>query len=130
MVCCSHFTRRPYQKKEQQKGNEDDMQDYRHRRYLHWGILWIVLRLATRLFNNFLKMKKLIIIIALLIAEFSLQSFSSANSSKDTIVYICVTGKVYHSTKDCKGLSNATHKIEAVSLSEAKKTRRACKICY
>lgn len=44
--------------------------------------------------------------------------------------YICVTGKVYHSTKDCRGLSNATHKIKSVSLSEAQKTRRACKICY
>ena len=44
--------------------------------------------------------------------------------------YICVTGKVYHSTKECRGLSNATHKIEAVSLSEAQQTRRACKICY
>ena len=75
-------------------------------------------------------MKKLIIIIALFIAEFSLQSFSSANFSTDTIVYICTTGKVYHATKNCKGLSNATHQIKAVSLSEAKKTRRACKICY
>lgn len=51
-------------------------------------------------------------------------------SASETTVYICVTGKVYHSTKNCRGLSNATHKIEAVSLSEAKKTRRACKICY
>ena len=50
--------------------------------------------------------------------------------SYEQLVYICVTGKVYHSTKECRGLSNATHKIEAVSLSEAQKTRRACKICY
>lgn len=32
--------------------------------------------------------------------------------------------------KKCRCLSNDAHKIEAVSLSEAKKTRRACKICY
>lgn len=51
-------------------------------------------------------------------------------SSSEQLVYICVTGKVYHSTKECRGLSNATHKIKAVSLSEAQKTRRACKICY
>lgn len=31
---------------------------------------------------------------------------------------------------DCRGLSNATHKIKAVSLSEAQKTRITCKICY
>lgn len=46
------------------------------------------------------------------------------------LVYICVTGKVYHSTKECRGLSNATHTIKAVSLNEIQKTRRTCKICY
>ena len=61
-----------------------------------------------------------------MIAVFSLQAFNSA----DTIVYICVTGKVYHSTKDCRGLANATHKVKAISLSEARKTRRPCKIYY
>ena len=65
-----------------------------------------------------------------MIVTLALQSFTSETTSSDTTVYICVTGKVYHSTRDCRGLSNATHKIKAVSLSEAKKTRRACKICY
>ena len=55
---------------------------------------------------------------------------TSESSSSEQLVYICVTGKLYHSTKECRGLSNATHKIEAVSLSEAQKARRACKICY
>ena len=55
---------------------------------------------------------------------------TSEISSSEQLVYICVTGKVYHSTKDCRGLSNSTHKIKSVSLSEAQKTRRACKICY
>ncbi len=59
-----------------------------------------------------------------------LQSFTATTSSGDATVYICVTGKVYHSIKNCRGLRNATHKIKAVSLSEAQKTRRACKICY
>ena len=71
-------------------------------------------------------MKRFILIFVLMIAMFSLQSLNSA----DTIVYICVTGKVYHSTKDCRGLANAKHKIKAISLSEAQKTRRPCKICY
>ena len=65
-----------------------------------------------------------------MIVTLALQSFTSETKSSDTTVYICVTGKVYHSTRDCRGLSNATHKIKAVSLSEAKKTRRACKVCY
>ena len=45
------------------------------------------------------------------------------------LVYICVTSKVYHSTKECRGISNATHTIKAVSLNEVQKKRRACKIC-
>jgi hypothetical protein len=45
------------------------------------------------------------------------------------LVYICGTGKVYHSTKECRGLSNATHTIKAVSLNEVQKKRRDCKIC-
>lgn len=65
-----------------------------------------------------------------MIVTLALQSFTSETTSSDTTVYICVTGKIYHSTRDCRGLSNATHKIKAVSLSEAKKTRRACKVCY
>lgn len=65
-----------------------------------------------------------------MIVTLALQSFTSETTGSDTTVYICVTGKVYHSTRDCRGLSNATHKIKAVSLSEAKKTRRACKVCY
>lgn len=65
-----------------------------------------------------------------MIVTLALQSFTSETTSSYTTVYICVTGKVYHSTRDCRGLSNATHKIKAVSLSEAKKTRRACKVCY
>ena len=65
-----------------------------------------------------------------MIVTLALQSFTSETTGSDTTVYICVTGKVYHSTRDCRGLSNATHKIKAVSLSEVKKTRRACKVCY
>lgn len=65
-----------------------------------------------------------------MIVTLALQSFTSETTGSDTTVYICVTGKVYHSTRYCRGLRNATHKIKAVSLSEAKKTRRACKVCY
>ena len=59
--------------------------------------------------------------------------FSAPNiktNSSETTVYICVTGEVYHKYKDCRGLKNATSKIKAISLSDAKKTRRPCKICY
>lgn len=75
-------------------------------------------------------MKRAVKILSVMIVTLALQSFTSETTSSDTTVYICVTGKVYHSTRDCRGLSNATHKIKAVSLSEAKKTRRACKVCY
>ena len=69
-------------------------------------------------------------LLTLIVTSVLLQSFTVTTSGGDRTVYICVTGKVYHSTKNCKGLRNATHKIEIVSLSEAQKTRRACKICY
>ena len=75
-------------------------------------------------------MKRAVKILSVMIVTLALQSFTSETTGSDTTVYICVTGKVYHSTRDCRGLSNATHKIKAVSLSEAKKTRRACKVCY
>ena len=75
-------------------------------------------------------MKRAVKILSVMIVTLALQSFTSETTSSDTTVYICVTGKVYHSTRDCRGLSNATHKIKAVSLSEVKKTRRACKVCY
>lgn len=75
-------------------------------------------------------MKRSLHILAILIALLSLQSFTTELSSGSTTVYIVETGKVYHSTKSCRGLANTTHKIQAVSLKEAQKTRRPCKICY
>ncbi len=60
---------------------------------------------------------------------FTLQAFTTQNTST-TYVYICVTGKVYHSTRSCRGLSNATHEIKQVTLEYAKAHRRACRICY
>lgn len=69
-------------------------------------------------------------LLTLIVTSVLLQSFTATTSGGDTTVYICVTGKVYHSTKNCRGVRNATHKIKAISLSEAQKTRRACKICY
>ena len=75
-------------------------------------------------------MKRSLHILAILIALLSLQSFTTELSSGSTTVYIVETGKVYHSTKSCRGLANATHKIKAVSLKDAQKTRRPCKICY
>lgn len=68
----------------------------------------------------------------LLAAAFVVSGSFSAKTveMQDVTVYICVTGEVYHSHLDCRGLRNATHKIKAVPLSEAAKTRRPCKICY
>ena len=69
-------------------------------------------------------------LLTLIVTSVLLPSFTATTSGGDTTVYICVTGKVYHSTKNCRGVRNATHKIKAISLSEAQKTRRVCKICY
>lgn len=78
-------------------------------------------------------MKRLILLLFLIngiVPQIYTNGAISEGFASEQLVYICVTGKVYHSTKECRGLSNATHKIEAVSLSEAQKARRACKICY
>lgn len=75
-------------------------------------------------------MKHRLHIIIAVMAIFLLQSFTSRVSTGDTVVYIVPMGKVYHSTKSCRGLINSRYKIQSVSLKEAKKTRRACKICY
>ena len=75
-------------------------------------------------------MRRTIQIVVIVMAILSLQSFTPRLFTGNTIVYIVATGKVYHSTKDCRGLKNAKHRIQAVSLKEAQKTRRPCKICY
>ena len=75
-------------------------------------------------------MKRSLHVVVAVMAVLALQSFSSHLSMGDTTVYIVSTGKVYHSTKSCRGLKNAKHKIQTVSLKESQKTRRPCKICY
>jgi hypothetical protein len=49
-------------------------------------------------------------------------------------VYICLGpyAKVYHQSKECRGLRACTHEIKSVSLSDAVGVykRRKCKICY
>ena len=75
-------------------------------------------------------MRRVAKILTIMVATLTLQSFTMPSASGDTTVYICVTGKVYHAKRNCRGLSNATHTIKAVPLSEASQTRRACKICY
>lgn len=67
---------------------------------------------------------------SIIIALLCLQSFTTYSTNDSVTVYICETGKVYHSTKECRGLKNAKHKIKAIPLKEAQKTRKPCKICY
>ena len=74
-------------------------------------------------------MKRTARILFVLIAMFSMQSFTNAPSASDTIVYVTPSGKCYHSTKSCSSLS-MYNKIFGVSLCEAKNSRRACSKCY
>lgn len=62
-----------------------------------------------------------------------LPSMEKDNTVKEsTTVYICTgpKAKVYHQYKNCKGLRRCSGDIKAVSLDQAKKSRRACRICY
>lgn len=79
--------------------------------------------------NKDINMKRLFQVLSVMIALMSLQSFTSYSKKEDVTVYVCEKGKVYHFKKDCRGLKNAKSKIKAVTLKEAQKTRRACKIC-
>lgn len=75
-------------------------------------------------------MAKFVRVIIVIIVALVAQPFMESSITASPTVYICVTGKVYHFTRHCKGLSKATHRIKAVSLEDARRTRRACKICY
>ncbi len=76
-------------------------------------------------------MKRLRNLIILSLSCMMLQSYTHITATQTT-VYLCVTGEVYHSTRSCRGLNKATHKIIAVSKQDAvnKYKRRPCKICY
>ncbi|MBP5346307.1 MAG: hypothetical protein J6Y99_08840 [Bacteroidales bacterium] len=82
------------------------------------------------LFNPFEVMKQFFKLLLVVVALLFWQPRDSQIAVSETMVYIVSTGKVYHATKTCKGLSNATHPIQAIPLSQAQKIRRACKICY
>ncbi len=76
-------------------------------------------------------MKKIKHLLFILLACVMIPTYSQAISS-NVMVYICVTGKVYHNRRNCKGLRNATHEIKEVSENVAfyKYGRRRCKVCY
>ena len=59
-------------------------------------------------------------------------SCNDVKTQSSTTVYICTgpKAKVYHQYKNCKGLRRCSGDIKAVSLDQAKKSRRACRICY
>jgi hypothetical protein len=83
-------------------------------------------------------MKKFILLLSLFLITATANVISAFTNSKnnvnvETFVYLCdsPSAYVYHSTKDCKGLSHCTHEIITVTLPDAinKYKRRACKIC-
>lgn len=84
-----------------------------------------------------LNIERLVKISVLILSAFIWQSFAPLSTvhtervtMQDVTVYICVTGEVYHSNRNCRGLKNARHEIKAVPLSKVVKHRRPCKICY
>ena len=78
-------------------------------------------------------MKHILLISFLLCSNaIHIYNYESPREQLQTEVYICVTGEVYHSTRNCRGLNSAKHKVIKVSKEEAikKYKRRPCKICY
>ena len=79
--------------------------------------------------ENIMKKKLFTLTFALLIPIF----FSNAESlQSNSTVYICTGPKavVYHKTPKCSGLNRCSGDIVKTTIEKAKKTRRACKICY
>jgi hypothetical protein len=84
-------------------------------------------------------MKRLLLILFLSMGLFSFKDAGyilnvfPKNQAAANKVYICNSGNayVYHSTRNCGGLSGCKHEVLEVSLSEAvnKYKRRACKVC-
>lgn len=71
-------------------------------------------------------MKKLLILFI-----FSLPLMAMKVEAPSRTVYICTGPKatVYHYRSDCKGLNKCSGEVKKITLEEAKKKRRACKIC-
>lgn len=63
-----------------------------------------------------------------------LTSYTTQPARVQSKVYICVSSSasVYHQTRECRGLSNCTHTIKAVTENEAVNdyARRKCRVCY
>lgn len=76
-------------------------------------------------------MKKLVALLFWAVFNIFMQSFTTHPVSAET-VYICMTGEVYHSTKNCRGLQRCKSSIKSVTEKQAIKKygRRPCKICY
>jgi hypothetical protein len=56
-----------------------------------------------------------------------------SDSNTTETVYVCnsETSYAYHKSSNCRGLSNCTHEVIKVTVTEAKrKNKRPCKICY
>lgn len=74
----------------------------------------------------------LLLIAFLFVMPVSLNA-GEADALQQQKVYVVMsnTAHVYHSSRDCRGLRNATHTIKEVTLKKAKEMgRQPCKICY
>lgn len=76
---------------------------------------------------------RLLVLAALILTPVVSLNAGETEALEQQKVYVVMsnTAHVYHSSKDCRGLQNATHKIKQVTVEEAKKMgRRPCKICF
>jgi len=73
-------------------------------------------------------MKRILTLVAFML----LPLLAGTAQQKDQMVYICTgpTAEVYHKYKDCRGLKACSGDVKVVTLKEAQKTRRKCRICY
>lgn len=80
-------------------------------------------------------MKKFVLFATLLLAtaSVSMSGYDAARTQEVTTVYVCTGGYAtkYHSSYDCRGLSNCKGDVVSMSESDAiKKGRSRCKICF
>ena len=78
-------------------------------------------------------MKKILMILATLVAFTFTCNVQESQAAQEKKVWICASSSAYayHSNPNCSGLSKCTKGIKQISISEAVRLgRRPCKICY
>lgn len=74
-------------------------------------------------------LKSVLLTLSLVVSGVCLSSCATSEAASGDYVYICTgpNAKVYHSSKNCRGLRKCSGEVKHVARQSVK--RRACKVC-